>query len=117
MADEQEGTEPDPRFTWANERTFLAWNRTALALIAAGLAVAQFFDIAGRGARIAIAGPLVLLGAAIALTSRTRWIANQRAIRLERDLPTSRLPLILSAGIAIVAAIAVVVIVIDLAGS
>ena len=73
MADEQEGTEPDPRFTWANERTFLAWNRTALALIAAGLAVAQFFDIAGRGARIAIAGPLVLLGAAIALTSRTRW--------------------------------------------
>ncbi len=31
-ADEaDEGTEPDPRFTFANERTFLAWSRTALA--------------------------------------------------------------------------------------
>ena len=39
---EQTGQDPDPRFTFANERTFLAWNRTALALIAAGLAAAQF---------------------------------------------------------------------------
>ncbi|MBV9808904.1 MAG: DUF202 domain-containing protein, partial [Solirubrobacterales bacterium] len=39
---EQTGSDPDPRFTFANERTFLAWNRTALALIAAGLAAAQF---------------------------------------------------------------------------
>jgi hypothetical protein len=30
-----DGAEPDPRFTLANERTFLAWIRTALALIAA----------------------------------------------------------------------------------
>lgn len=35
------GTEPDYRFTLANERTFLAWIRTALALIAGGVAVAQ----------------------------------------------------------------------------
>ena len=33
------GTEPDPRFTLANERTFLAWIRTALALIAGGVAL------------------------------------------------------------------------------
>jgi hypothetical protein len=36
--DEQE---PDYRFTFANERTFLAWIRTALALIAGGVAVAS----------------------------------------------------------------------------
>ena len=36
-----EGTEPDPRFTFANERTFLAWSRTALALVVAGLGVVQ----------------------------------------------------------------------------
>jgi hypothetical protein len=36
-----EGTEPDPRYTFANERTFLAWSRTALALVVAGLGVVQ----------------------------------------------------------------------------
>ena len=34
-------TEPDVRFTLANERTFLAWNRTALALVVAGLGIVQ----------------------------------------------------------------------------
>ena len=83
------GNEPDPRFTFANERTFLAWNRTALALIAGGLAVAQFFDEGSRGSRLAIAAPLVLLGAALALTSHGRWQANQRALRLGEPLPES----------------------------
>ncbi len=36
-----DGSEPDARFTFANERTFLAWSRTALALVVAGLAVIQ----------------------------------------------------------------------------
>jgi len=31
--------EPDYRFTLANERTFLAWQRTALGLLAAAVAV------------------------------------------------------------------------------
>ena len=38
------GRDPDPRFTLANERTFLAWNRTALSLVAGGLAVVQLLD-------------------------------------------------------------------------
>ena len=38
---DDDGTEPDPRFTFANERTFLAWSRTALALVVAGLGVVQ----------------------------------------------------------------------------
>ncbi len=43
------GAEPDPRFTFANERTYLAWSRTALALIVAGLAVAQFVKVGVNG--------------------------------------------------------------------
>ncbi|WP_283215114.1 DUF202 domain-containing protein [Pseudofrankia sp. DC12] len=35
------GTDPDYRFSLANERTFLAWIRTALALLAGGIAVVQ----------------------------------------------------------------------------
>jgi len=35
----QVGEEPDPRFTLADERAFLAWMRTSLALLAAGRAI------------------------------------------------------------------------------
>ena len=31
------GDDPDPRFSLANERTFLAWIRTGLAFVTAGL--------------------------------------------------------------------------------
>ena len=47
---EVEESEPDVRFTYANERTFLAWNRTALALIATGVAATQLlpqFHVSG----------------------------------------------------------------------
>ena len=49
---EDVGEEPDPRFSYANERTFLAWNRTALALISVGLAVTNLlppFDLPSGG--------------------------------------------------------------------
>src|SRR4051812_7434269 len=56
--------DPDPRFTMANERTFLAWNRTALAFIAGGLAVEQLVH-AGRAGRLLVSIPLIVLGGAI----------------------------------------------------
>jgi putative membrane protein len=103
------GTDPDPRFSYANERTFLAWNRTSLALIAAGLAVTsllpQFKYEYGR--RI-IGVPLIALGAWLAFASYRRWIDNERAMRLGHPLPPSRLPIVLTLGIAIAAALAAV---------
>src|SRR5271155_167332 len=96
--------EPDVRFTYANERTFLAWNRTALALIATGVAATQLlpeFDVAGGGRILGL--PLIGLGALIALTSFLHWRANQRAMRERRPLPRSPMPLVLSLGIGIVA--------------
>jgi putative membrane protein len=104
------GTEPDARFTYANERTLLAWNRTALSLVAAGLAIVSLlpeFEVS-FGRRL-IGVPLIALGAVLAITSYQRWVANERAMRLGRPLPRSILPLVLAIGIAAAAAIAAIV--------
>jgi putative membrane protein len=101
--------EIDVRFSYANERTFLAWNRTALALIATGVAATQLlpkFDVT-FGRRL-LGLPLIALGAIIALTSYSHWQANERAMRRGEPLVPSRIPLILSIGIGVVAVVAVV---------
>jgi putative membrane protein len=107
------GHEPDARYTFANERTFLAWIRTALALVAAGLAVIQllppFHGI--RWGRHAIGIPLIVLGAIIAVLSYRDWMANQRAMRRDEPLPRSWLPTVLAVTITAVGVIAAVVVV------
>ena len=100
---EQTGSDPDPRFTFANERTFLAWNRTALALIAAGLAAAQFLHFNLHGLRLLIAVPLIVLGAALALASYLHWEDSERAMRLHEPLRYSWMPRVLTAGITVIA--------------
>jgi len=108
-AEEPEEVEPDVRFTYANERTFLAWNRTALALVATGVAATQLlpeFHITG-GRRI-LGVPLVALGALVALTSYRQWKANEQAMRHRRPLPSSPMTLVLSIGIGVISVIAVV---------
>ena len=101
--------EPDVRFSFANERTFLAWNRTALALIVTGIAATQLlpsFHIAA-GRRI-LGFPLVVLGAWVAAASLLHWRANERAMRRGEALPRSPMPVILAVGIVVVAVIAAV---------
>ncbi|MBF6554934.1 MAG: DUF202 domain-containing protein [Acidimicrobiales bacterium] len=101
--------EPDARFTYANERTFLAWNRTALALIATGVAATQLLpEFHVSGGRQILGLPMIALGALVALTSFRHWKANQRAMELGQPLPRSPMPLVLSLGIGAVAVIAVV---------
>lgn len=92
------GEDPDERFSFANERTFLAWNRTALALVTAGLAITQLLPSFGiAGGRQIIGLPLIALGAVLAWLSYREWVANERALRLKEPLPPSRLPLVVSA--------------------
>jgi putative membrane protein len=102
---EEQDQEPDPRFSMANERTFLAWNRTALALIAAGLASAQFLRFKPSGLRLLVALPTILLGATLALGSYQRWVRSQRALRRGEPLPSSLMPRALTWGIVLIAAV------------
>jgi putative membrane protein len=110
---EQTGTDPDPRFTFANERTFLAWNRTALALVAAGLAAAQFLKFSLHGLRLIIAVPLIILGAALALASYLHWEDSERAMRLRQPLRYSWMPRVLTGGIAVIAVCGGILAVVD----
>ena len=107
------GREPDPRFTMANERTFLAWNRTALALIGGGLAAGQLLNFESRLARLLVALPPIALGLMLAVTSYRRWEANQRALRLGEPLPMGGPPRTLAAGIGAVAIVVAVIVVVD----
>jgi putative membrane protein len=104
----KEGTEPDARFTMANERTFLAWARTSLALVVGGLAVAQLLPPFPRvpWGRSVIATPLILLGAVLSALSYVEWRANQRALGLGLPLGRSRLPRILAFTITVIALLA-----------
>jgi putative membrane protein len=106
--------EPDARFTFANERTFLAWSRTALALVVAGLAITQLLPPFGfRGGRRVIGLPLIGLGAALAFTSYRQWAQNQRALRLRRPIPRSPLPRILALVVSIVALVALIIVLVS----
>ena len=110
-----QGTEPDPRYTFANERTFLAWSRTALALVVAGLGVVQLlppFPGVPWGRHV-LGVPLIVFGAVVAVTAYLEWVRNQRAMRLRQPLPQSVMPKLLAAVVAALAVISGVVVLVS----
>ncbi|MCS0496494.1 DUF202 domain-containing protein [Ancylobacter sp. MQZ15Z-1] len=94
----ERGIRPDYRFSLANERTFLAWIRTALALIAGATAVDQFASHLGPAhLRLALSLVLFCAGGWLGAMAYTRWERAEQAMRHEADLPRSRLLPVLSA--------------------
>jgi putative membrane protein len=106
--------EPDYRFSLANERTLLAWVRTALALDAAGLGVVRFAPPLGwSGWREAVGGALVLLGVLTAWSGYRRFISADLAIRAGAPIPAHAAPRILAATMAVVSLAILVLLVVD----
>lgn len=95
------GSEPDPRFSLANERTFLAWIRTSLALIAGGVALEALALPIQAELRIAASALFVVLGLLAALQSWFGWARNERSLRMQRALPGPTLGAVIAAGLGI----------------
>ncbi|WOI60101.1 YidH family protein [Streptomyces fradiae] len=106
----EEGETPDYRFSLANERTFLAWLRTGLALVGGGFAVDQFLPDLRWGVRVGMALVLLAAGALCALRAVNHWVRCERAMRLGEDLPVSRFPAVLGLAVGVVAAAMVLVV-------
>ena len=109
---DDDGTEPDPRFTFANERTFLAWSRTALALVVAGLGIVQLlppFPGVPWGRHV-LGVPLIVFGAVVAVTAYGEWVRSQRAMRRGLPLPRSVMPRIMAVVVAAEAIVSAVVV-------
>ncbi len=91
----------DARFLLANERTFLAWVRTSLAVLIGGIALTQLGH--DSTAQSVVGMIVIVLGGFMALIGYLRFYAADRAIR-RGDLPeVGHEPLVQTAGIAFVA--------------
>jgi putative membrane protein len=102
------GSEPDVRFTFANERTFLAWIRTALALMAAGVVMDEVQLSISERVQHSLAILLLTLGFLCSVSSWLRWSRLERAMRRGHSLPAANSSIVLSVGVAVVAVVLIV---------
>ena len=99
------GEEPDARFSLANERTFLAWNRTALALIAGGVALEALGLDLHPGLRLASSLILIAAGLIVPVLAWFEWGRTERALRAASPLPGSAASIALAVTIVLVGAL------------
>jgi putative membrane protein len=86
-----QGDEPDPRFSLANERTALAWMRTSLALVGAGVAIISISTLASVPSWTALIGAASCVGGALlAWRAVAGWARVERALRMKEALPPPR---------------------------
>jgi putative membrane protein len=112
-AQDQEQGQTDYRFLLANERTYLAYARTALSLQIAGLGVLQFLTSGHSVVRYLLGVALVATGSYVSLAGYRRMRSNEQAIRAGRDIHPARAASVVAAVVAavpLVAAVAIAVV-------
>jgi putative membrane protein len=97
------GQEPDPRFSLANERTFLAWVRTSLAIVAGAVALHSLKVPETAWVRKVLVVVLLAIASLVAVTASSRWMRVERAMRLREPLPGFGFTGLFSAGIVVTA--------------
>ena len=95
------GTEPDARFSLANERTFLAWISTSLALISVGVALESLAVAIQPAFRLAASLVLVALGIWFPIQSWFRWMGVEAALRQGQPLHPGMLGITLAIGVGV----------------
>ncbi|WP_439590617.1 YidH family protein [Hydrogenophaga sp.] len=100
----QGGQEPDYRFTLANERTFLAWARTALAILAGAMVLHQIGLPGPKWVVLGATCGLALLSGLLAAGAYRQWLHNQQAMRHAMPLPRSPLVPLLGAAVTLLSA-------------
>jgi putative membrane protein len=109
------GDEPDPRFSLANERTALAWMRTALALVGGGVAIVSLASLQTLPGWAALVGAAACLGGgALAVRAVSAWARVERALRLHRPLPAPRALVTLAGGVVALGALTLVLAVVEI---
>ncbi|MGN1057334.1 MAG: YidH family protein [Comamonas sp.] len=101
---QQIGEDPDYRFSFANERTYLAWIRTSLAITAGCVLLAEVTQSAKPFFHYLVIG-LSLLAAMLSVMAYLQWKRSEIAMRLRQALPHNR-ALLLVLVMALVAAMA-----------
>ena len=101
---------PDERFTLASERTFLAWMRTALGLLAGGIAMIHLVpEFSNAIVRTALGLVLILAAAAVTAMGLRRWLQVKRALENGEDMPSANDLWAVALAIGAVAVVAAVV--------
>ncbi|MCU1690302.1 MAG: hypothetical protein JWN61_630 [Pseudonocardiales bacterium] len=110
----QEGEDPDYRFSLANERTFLAWARTVLALLAGAVAVGSLLpEFRDHWVGTALGIGLALSALVLSLRIYRQWAANERAMRMSAALPFPSHLRVFAAALGLAAVAVVVIVVVD----
>ncbi|SNS65344.1 putative membrane protein [Rhodococcoides kyotonense] len=103
-------TRPDERFTLASERTFLAWMRTSLGLLAGGIAIVHLVpDFSTGWVRTTLGLVLIFMAASAAMVGLRRWLQVRKALESGAPMPEARELWIFAVGIGFVAVLAAVV--------
>lgn len=95
------GTEPDPRYSLANERTFLAWVRTSLGVLAGAVALESLEVPTQDGLRLVMVVTLLLFGGLTATLAWVRWARVERAMRTRSPLPPFSLGIMVTAALVV----------------